>query len=271
MHNNISALKRMFGFLLLATTSTAFLLSIIGLVYLPQASTRVRANTGEIIATTLSTIQITRQSLATANIVLDQTNNSLSVVTTTIQDVSGTLQDTDDLVGNLGNIAGENLPEIIDSTKESLITAQESAQVIEGVLRTLNGLSFLTGVSYNPDIPMPESIGEISSTLDGLSPAFGEMQDNLEILQANLSLVESNVGGLNDSLTEFQASLAETQTLIEDYDLLLGEIESELEAGGERIDNWLRTFSWVAGFFIIWLMVAQVALMMRGWEYIAEK
>ncbi|NOH11079.1 MAG: hypothetical protein HND51_05470 [Chloroflexi bacterium] len=271
MRNNLSALKRIFGFLLLATSTAALVLSIVGLSRLSGASQQLRTSSTELVATTLSAVQITRQSLTTANNVLEKADTSLSVVTTTVEDVGGTLQDTDDLVGNLGSIAGENLPEVIGSTQESLVTAQESAQVIEGVLRTLNGLSFLTGVSYNPDIPMPESIGEISSTLDGLTPAFEDMQDNLEVLQANLSLVESNVSGLSESLDEIQTSIGEAETLITDYDVLLEEIENNLENASERIDNSIRTATWIAGFFIIWLIVAQIALIMRGWEYITQK
>ena len=271
MRNNFSVLKRIFGFVLILTSAAALLLSLLGLARLPGASSNLTKTSTEVINTTLSTIQITRQSLATASDVLEQADSSLSVVVTTINDVGSTLQDTDDLVGNLGNVAGENLPEVIDSTQESLITAQESAQVIEGVLRTLNGLSFLTGVSYNPDIPMPESIGEISIALDGLSPAFKDMQGNLEILQANLSLVESNVSGLSENLSDIQASVADAQTLISDYDVLLHDIENDLENASKRVSSSIRIAAWIAGFFIIWLIVVQVAMIMRGWEYISKK
>lgn len=271
MRNNRAALKRIFGFVLIATSAVAILLSLAGLAKLPGASVKLADTSTEVINTTLSTIQITRQSLATASDVLEHADNSLSVVVTTIEDVGSTLQDTDDLVGNLGDVAGENLPEVIGSTQESLITAQESAQVIEGVLRTLNGLSFLTGVSYNPDIPMPESIGEISIALDGLSPAFEDMQSNLEILQANLSLVESNVSGLSENLSDIQGSIEDAQTLISDYDVLLHDIENDLENASKRVSSSIRIAAWIAGFFIVWLLVIQVAMIARGWEYITQK
>ena len=78
------------------------------------------------------------------------------------------------MVTSINQLLSEDLPAMMDATYTSLITAQQSAGAIDGVLTTLSSIP-LIGIPYNPEVPLGSALGDVADKVSGLPARFIEM------------------------------------------------------------------------------------------------
>jgi hypothetical protein len=110
--------------------------------------------------TTVQALEVAQASLKSSIESVTSVENTLNATATTIE-TSGPMLDT------LAGLMKDDLPTTISSTQTSLISAQESARIIDTVLRALTRIPFVSNDLYNPPVPLHIALGQVSTSLMG--------------------------------------------------------------------------------------------------------
>jgi uncharacterized phage infection (PIP) family protein YhgE len=160
---------------------------------------------------------------------------------------------------------------VIEDTQDSLAAAEEGAAVIEDVLRGLNAISGLTGLSYDPEVSLTDSFAGMNESLGTIPATLAELDDSLEGAQQNLDELQTALSQVATPLTESEVVLAEAQASVQAYS---STIEQLAEAVGDLrtvLPAWIRTAVLALCFLLVWLAVSQIGLLWQGWEMVSSQ
>jgi len=138
---------------------------------------------------------------------------------TGLEDVAGFLED--------------QLPEQLESIRQSMPAAIQAAGAIDGTLRALS----LFGVDYSPDEPFDDSLRRVEAALTGLPddlrsqsetlralvPAAGELSAESDRLARALEALQGDLGNLQDLTDSYQITVSQAEATIEDTETSLDE------------------------------------------------
>ena len=163
----------------------------------------------------------------------------------------------------LADLMKNELPTTISSTQTSLISAQESARIIDTVLRALTRIPFVQrpvqparAAAYRP--------GVVSDSLDGLPGSFITMGDSLTEASENMQTMQTDVTLIATNIDTIQASL-KAQTVVSQYRTVVADLQEKLEGTAERVPG---TINRAAGADLCLRMVGltQIGLLFQGME-----
>jgi methyl-accepting chemotaxis protein len=213
-----------------------------------------------------SVMDTTAQGLEVASQTLESTRLTLQTLDETVQTFSQAITDTVPLLDTIGAVVGEDLPKTIASTQTSLNTAQQSARVIDGILRTLTAIPFFPGDPYQPQVPLHVALSEVSRSLNGLPESFRAMQDNLTQSSANLATAQADIQRVRGEVVQVKSSLKQAQQILSQYRETALTLRNQLESLRLAIPVTTRWASLFLSLFWLWLAMAQLGLLTQGLE-----
>jgi hypothetical protein len=192
---------------------------------------------------------------------------------------AATVDDTTPVLNEINTIMSDTLPSTLEATTASLYTAQDAAQVLESTIKSLDAFRFLLsatpllgnlvdqpGVSYNPEKPLADTLGELAANLEGLPDTFINMSvnlasadDNLGSIRENLTTMSDSVGLISSSLSEYEKMVIQSQSSMDNLTSILANIQSNLA-------TILNGVAIVLTLLFLWLLAAQVVILSQGWE-----
>lgn len=259
--------SRISGILLILAALLGLLLGISGLIGLWQIRPAFISSAQKNLALLESTLQTTSNGLLLTEQSLDNAQNSLQAIQSTLQTTAKTMQSTEPLISSIAGLAAQDLPAATRTAQDSLNTAAESAQVIDAVL---NALSFLPGINYNPKLPLATSLKDLSSNLENLPETFRVMETNLQDTSQNLQIIQVDLALMIDSISEIETSLDQSENVITDYQISVSEMQKQLDSLSAYLPKFINISSYILTVFLIWLIIAQLGLMILGWQLITN-
>lgn len=258
-------ISRFTGILLILAAIGGLLIAVTGLVGIwqvkPDALTSVQSSLDlldKTLETTAEGLVVTQKSLLGAQ-------TSLQAMQTTLQTTTSTMQSTEPLISSLSDLAAQDLPATVIAAQNSLDSAAESAQVIDAVLRALN---FLPGINYNPNTPLAASLQALSANMDNLPDTFIVMQSNLEDTSQNLQTIQVDLLLVIDSLNQIETSLTDSENVITGYQDSIVQVQKQIDMLSSSAPGLINTISTAATVFFIWMAIAQLSLLIQGWQLI---
>ena len=211
------------------------------------------------------TLRVTGEGLDAAAESLDATITSVASMETTLNQVADATGQSVPVIENLVTLTQDELPATIRSAQVSLVSAQDAAQVIDRILRAIAGIPLLgRSLSYNPQVPMHEALGQVISDLDSVPATLEEIgesvsstDDTLLAIQASLELMAVDIRGVSSGLEQSQEVVSQYQTVIAD----LQERTSRTRAS---LPGMLDGASWFLSLLFAWLGVAQLGVITEG-------
>jgi hypothetical protein len=258
--------KRIFGLGLMLASLVGLVGAVAGLIVVPRAADRVAVEFEAALGSTVATLDTAGETLALVDETLGETAAAIGAAGSALGDVEQTLGDSADTLDSLDGLLGDDLPEIIRSTRQSLRTTQDSAEVIESMLTGLNAISGLTGVSYDPEVSLADSVGEIDSELAGLPSSLQDVADDLGTVSGDLESTQEEIDALGERVYAIEATVEASQIVIAEYRATLDDLAADLGVLEERIPAWLRRGRTLVTFLLIWFGLAQIGLFWQGWE-----
>lgn len=259
------------GILLIFSAALGLVLSLLGLVatlrYTPQWTVTLQ----EQVQLAESVMDTTAQGLEVASQTLDATRLTIQTLDETVQTFSQSITDTLPLLETIGAVVGEDLPNTIRSTQTSLDGAQQSAQVIDSVLRILTAIPFFPGDPYQPEVPLHVALSDVSRSLNGLPPSFREMRTNLVKSSANLATAQADIQNVRREVVQVKRNLEEAQDILSQYQQTALTLRHQLESLRRSIPNLMRWASLFLTLFWLWLATAQLGLLTQGLEMVRHK
>jgi methyl-accepting chemotaxis protein len=275
----MSIMRRILGVLVMLAGLLGLVLSLAGLVGVWVAKPTI-ATYAETTIDTLNKSVVTSQSvMQTTSEALGATVDSVDALAAMLGTTAATVEDTLPVIDGFDKMMAETLPATFEATTESLYTAQEAARVLESTIQSLDTFRFLLagtpllgdlvaqpGVSYRPDKPLADSLGELAASLqdlpatfEGMSASLSTTDDKLASIQGNLVTMSTSVGQISSSLGEYQDMVGQSKASMDNLTAILTNLQNNL-------DTILNTAAVVLTLFFIWLLAAQVVILSQGWE-----
>ncbi len=272
-------LRRFLGILVMIAGILGLLLALAGLagVWIVKPTVTVYAKTT--IDTLNNSVNTSKSVMVTTGEALGATVDSVDALSTMLGTTAATVEDTKPVLDEIDTIMSVTLPSTLKATTDSLYTAQQAAQVLEGAIQSLDAFRFLLSdvpliggfvgqpeQSYNPEIPLADSLGDLAKNLEPLPKTFVEMSanlgktdDNLGSIQENLITMSESVGLISVSLSEYERMVVQSQSSMDDLSTILTNIQSNRP-------TILNGAAMVLTLFFVWLLAAQIVILSQGWE-----
>jgi hypothetical protein len=257
--------RKILGVALISAAVIGLIFSLVGIVgtwYFKPALTDVALRGTGLAQDSLET---TAKGLIVTQQALKITVESMSSLQSTIDGAAKALESTQPLMESVAGVLDNELPGAVSGIQNSLIAAEESAKVIDGVLRLLSGLPLL-GMNYDPDEPLHESLKRVSDDLGALPSSLTDMETSLTDSIENITVVQEGLSSMADSISEIGTSLESYDGVVQQY----LEIIDELLSGFEYLHNNLPTIFTVLAIalsiFFLWMILAQIGLVTQGVE-----
>lgn len=157
-----------------------------------------------------------------------------------------------------------DLPDAIEATQMSLETAQSSARLIESFLRTLSSIPFLPIEPYNPQVPLQESLGEVSASLEGIPQSLLDMEENLGQSQGNLILIQAEFNIMARHVEQINKSLTNAEIIVVEYQKVVSELQDRTSNLENDIPQRINNLVWWLTIILIWLAITQLGVLLQG-------
>jgi len=261
----MTAFKRVAGLLMMILGAGSLLITLFALIQVWRLRQPVTQNLQSNLGAIYETLGTTSESLLLSSQTLDSVQSSISALEVTVGTLSKSIEDSAPMIDSLLVLVGEDLPETISSTQTSLSSAQESAKIIDAVLRVL---TFFNPSIYNPRVPLNLALGEVSQSLAGLPKSFSGMEVSLKSTQANLGTIQTQIEVMAADIRHINESLEASRKVITQYQGLVARAEKRVIDFKQRAPAVVTTLAWALSFLLFWLGVSQTGLVLRGLEWL---
>jgi hypothetical protein len=272
-------IRRILGVFVMIAGILGLGLSVAGLVVVWVAKPTLTAYANTTIDTLSESVTTSQKVMEISGQALGATVDSLDALSSMLSTTAATVEDTTPVLNEINTIMSDTLPTTLEATTASLYTAQDAAQVLESTIKSLDSFRFLlsatpllgnlvdqTGVSYNPEKPLADTLGELAANLEGLPDTFVNMSvnlssadDNLGSIRGNLITMSDSVGFISSSLGEYEKMIIQSQSSMDNLNSILTNIQSNLT-------TILNGVAIVLTLLFLWLLAAQVVILSQGWE-----
>ena len=262
--------SRITGLALIIAAVMGLGLSLAGLIFLGRFSSRISTNLLSTLEYLDRALAITSDGLETAESSLKAADSALGSLGSTLDGVNESLQGMDPTLTALSTLLGKGLPETIKATQDSLDSAQTSAKNIDNVLTSLSRIPFLGTLVYNPEVPLNETLGDISDSLDAIPRSLRDAKSGLDTADKNLATITSDLGNVAQSTDQIDHSIADALLVIDEYQTLVADMQKRTKDLRQELPGQLRLATLAAALLLIWLAITQIGLLAQGAEFMAR-
>jgi len=259
-----AVLRRIIGLLLIVAAIGGLVFSLYGLISVWKLRPVVLENSVSSLELVQASLKTTSQGLMVASQSLDTTMVSISALESAVATTSQTFEDTAPVFDTLKDLTSDDLPQTVESVQTSLASAQESAKIIDSVLRALVSIPFVNKDIYNPPVPLDVALGNVSKSLDGIPTSLKSIGTSMEATSSNLEIMRADLDQMAVTIRGINTSLENAQGVIQDYQKLVDDLESRLANLQPKVPGWINSLSWVITLAFLWLGIAQFGLMLQG-------
>jgi hypothetical protein len=257
-------LRRLVGFVFIIAAVAGIIFSVFGLVQIWRYRPVVTQTVTDNLALFDQTLITTQQGLTIVGQVVQTTTVDVASLQTTTEALAQAIHDTNPMLDSLTRLTGTDFPAAVTATQTSLASAQSSALLIDNVLAALTSIPFSPVAAYKPNVPLHMALGQVSASLDALTPSLATINSSLADGKTNLSAVEVELNNISETTKGISDTLATAQTVIDQYQAVTAQLKLRVEATQLTAPGWMTTATWVLTFVLGWLLIAQLGLAAQG-------
>jgi uncharacterized phage infection (PIP) family protein YhgE len=255
----------------MAFSTLGLVISLAGLAVVWRFSGHVAAGANEAIGVAVAALNSTKQNLDLTQEALAEAQLALSATRTFVEAAGSGMANTSTLIDSLSDVLVGDIPKVIRESQRSLSAAEDGAAVIERMLYGLNAISALTGVKYDPDVSLTESLSAINESLDSLPDQLAALEEGLSATQDNLDDLQTAATAVSAPLEESEAVLLDAQSNAEAYSSILEDLSLQVSDLQARLPRWIRALALSLSFLLVWLAISQIGLLWQGWEMVSPR
>ncbi len=263
-------LLRIAGIALIVAGIAGLVFSIAGLFVLVSVERQIEAAVDEQLALMDRTLVATADGLAVAEDSLDQAVLTIDSLEATLTGVGQTINATAPTLDAVAELLGEQVPATIETTQETLTSVASSAKLVDDILLLLTAIPFLGLDRYNPEVPLNEGFLEVAGSLDGIPASLSTAQEGLIATTDNLEGVERDFAAMAQNVGEIATSLEGARSVLVQYQGVVSDLKNLVSFVRQSLPGWLQTLRLALSLVLIWLGIAQFALITQGWELIGR-
>ena len=259
-------LIRIAGIALIVAGIAGLIFALLGLVILARVEPQVEAALMEQVDLLDRSLTATADGLAVAKVTLAQASNAAGALDATLSGVGRAIDGTIPTLDAVAGLLGEKLPATLEATKGTLESVASTAKGVDDFLAAITSIRLLGMEPYDPDVTLHQGIADVASSLEGIPQSLWLAQeglasagDSLEGMSQEFDDMAGDVHRIAGSLENAHGTIEEYQGVVADLLVLVGRMR-------QGLPTWLRWLRVGVSFFLVWLAVAQLALITQGWE-----
>jgi len=263
-------LTRIIGVLLIIAGLLGLVFAGVGLYVLVQVEKSVVSTALDQVAIVDQALVATVDGLNVAETSLTEAVDTVRALEVTVSGVGDTITSSVPVIESMSALLGDQLPAIIGSTQKTLQSVADSTRAVDQMLSLLSGIPFLGVGSYAPEISLSEGFGEVAISLEGIPESLQTTKaqlltanENLAGLQDGFDTMATNIGGIATSVGDAQAVLTQ-------YKGVIAQLQSSVDWISSALPIWVFYLRLGLSALLIWLGIAQFALITQGWELIGR-
>jgi hypothetical protein len=258
------AFARIAGVLLILTALTGILIMAAGLYWtlyqLPETYENVESN----VILLNDALTTTSQGLILAEQSLETSIASLTTLESTVNATGSSIKDTLPMMETMVILARDDLPATVESAQLSIDAAQDSAEIIDGVLSFLAGLPLVPRNLYNPPVPLHVALGQVSESMQNIPGSLETIEASLTNTGFNLLTIEEDIYLIAADINEINASMVEARAVIENYKLLVEDLQLRTAELETNLPQTYDSFTLLLTVLFVWAGISQIGFLLLG-------
>ncbi len=253
--------RRIIGTLLILLGALGIALSALGVVYVWRAAEDVAAAADDGLILLSDTLEDVDRSLDVASTTLDGAAIAIDGLFTTTLDVGRTLSSTRVTVDEMAALAEDDLPSSIEASLVALEALEETAAVIDQLLRSLQ--QFGLG-GYDPEIPLDQAVAEAGAGFASVPEGLRAMGAGLRQTSASLEGVQSGMALMGDHMVEIRKNVTHVDTALSDHRSNLQQLQVRVRTIRQNTNHPIQMVAWGTTLLLIWIGLSQLAIVRWG-------
>jgi hypothetical protein len=261
---------RWLGVLLKASSTLFIFITTLALVLMPLFFIRSLEPAQSLLtavqsSTTKALVLIDSLSLALENtgVVIESSADSLI-------SVSQVLADSRPLIDSTGVLLGSALPDSIVAAQEGLLQAEDSARALDQLLRGLATFGLITGVRYDPEVPLHEGIADTAEGLDPLPDALIEVRDQVVTATDDLDMLIRNLRSTANAMRTLNVDIQGQERQLEGLQQTIKQLDRNLEGIEQDLPITFLLVGLVTELLLFGLLATQIAVFVVGQSIMKE-
>lgn len=246
------------------------LLTIGGLFYLWRGKTVTVGQASRMADLASRSLHTTADNLVIVDESLSKAQDNLLAIQTSTVDLASTIEQTGPAMDSMANLMGNDLPAVVNNTRKSLASAQNGAKLVDDTLRIISAIP-LVGGRYKPDVPLQQSVQEVSDSLKDLPASFQKVQQSIVTTNGNLKTIQSGVNQMSSQLDQFGSNLVVARSAVQRDQSIVKEMIVQVDTLKNVLPGFFRAFYFLATTILIWLVLVQASLFMHGLELLGKE
>lgn len=262
----MSLWKRAGGFFLAIISILSLLLGLAGIASVWIVRKPVSDSLVAFAGLAGSTLTITDQALAVVDEGLIQAEQAVAVARDASTSLADTLDSTTPAVQAIALFVGDGLAASLKAAGATVGAAQKSAALVDGALGLLNQVP-LVNIDYNPEVPLAQALGDISTSLEVVPVQLETIGTQLSTSAANLPTLSSSVGQLGNSMAQMTGTVASARQSVQDYRGLVARYQGIVLTIQRLIPFLTAIVPLLVTLLFFWLGVVQIATLRKALEW----
>jgi hypothetical protein len=253
--------RRTAGTLLILLGALGIVLSALGVLTVWRAAddvTTAAEDTMSVLSDTLTDID---RSVDVASTTLEGATFAIDGLYTTTLDVSETLSSTRMTIDEMAGLAEDDLPQSIEASLVALESLEETAGVIDQLLR---GLQLLGVGNYDPEMPLDQAVAQAGAGLDPVPESLRTMGAGLYETSASLEQVQEGIVLMGGYMKGIRQNAVDADAALSSHRTTLRELQTRVRAVRREVDITIRRVAWGATLVLIWIGLSQLAIVRWG-------
>jgi hypothetical protein len=254
-------IKRVLGIMLALIGALGIVLSVLGVVYVWRAAQVAEAAADDALGLLSDTLDNVEDSLDVALTTLDDAADAMDALHATTLDVGQTLSGTQPTLEGMADLAEDDLSQSIEATLAALQAMEETAGVVDRMLR---GLSLLGVGDYDPDVPLDQAVATMGEGLEPVPDGLRQMGDGLRQAGSNLAGVQDGITRMGEHMLNIRQDVSDANAAIGSHTDIVQRLQDQVHALHENVGQPIRIVAWGATLLLVWIGLSQLALIQWG-------
>ncbi|NJN17308.1 MAG: hypothetical protein HC822_14075 [Oscillochloris sp.] len=256
--------QRLIGLTLISGAGIGLIMVVLGLGFVIVGLGSFQHTLDQDLAALDTALANTDTGLDTAIGILGQTNTALGSAGTALGGATSAISQTIPTLTAAADLAGRDLPATVRSTTTALDSAEQTAQLVDQVLRTISGFGLLGTTTYNPEVPLSSAINNVARSLDDLPAELMQLSDGLDSAGSDLGAFNRDLVVVTEDVDAIAAEVRRASGVMADYKALVADLRTQIANIRERLPFWFGGLRLGLGLGLIWLAIAQISLFLQG-------
>jgi hypothetical protein len=265
-------LRRLIGLVMLLTGLAGACVSAVGVIGASAWVDSAGRDVDGLLTGASNSLTNTRQSLLVLKATILELEDSAATLGGSAQESDRGLAQTQDVLGEVAKITGQDLPRSLGAIKQGIDSATKPAAAMDAVLTAItttppfSAVLAQAGVTYKPETSLATSLRNVATGLDSASTRIRALEPGLTAAQQSVRQLRAGNTQSAADVARLRESLVRLDRLLDGYLSDLDGAQADVRRMRETVRGQLAGLKAGAMLVSVWFGLAQLPALYLGWQ-----